>query len=50
MAHPHFCDCDPCLNGPRFYAVSEWQTAVNTWRRLRAVRLMPWRFPLGGAE
>ncbi len=45
--HAHFCDCDRCLNGrPQFYSVTEWQAVVNTWRRLRTVRLMPFRFPL----
>ncbi len=44
MAHPHFCDCDPCLNGPRY------SRASACWCRLRAVRLLPFRFPLGGAQ
>jgi hypothetical protein len=38
--HPHFCDCDRCLNGYAEHA------AAATWRRLRSVRLLPFRHPL----
>lgn len=45
-AHPHFCDCSACLNGESLAS----HPAALTWRRLRAVRLLPFRFPLGGIQ
>lgn len=41
--HPHFCDCDHCLNGTQQIA----HKAETTWRRLRGPRLLPFRVPVG---